>query len=84
MLPSLTVAFLFGLLCSSQVSFFPVSIVGLLAAIAGGLSLLERADLVDARQALSLYGAILAGVLYWSLATPSSYPHRDFSDPSHS
>ncbi|MDX2251717.1 MAG: DNA internalization-related competence protein ComEC/Rec2 [Nitrospira sp.] len=84
MLPSLTAAFLFGLLCSSQVSFFPISIVGFLAAIAGGLSLLERADLVDSRQALSLYGAMLAGVLYWSLATPSSHPHRDFSDPSHS
>ena len=82
MLPSLTAAFLLGLICSSQVSFFPVSIVGLLAGIAGGLSLLERADLVDSRQALSLYGALLAGVFYWSVATPSSHPHPDSSDHS--
>jgi competence protein ComEC len=84
MLPSLTAAFLLGLLCSSQVSFYPVGIVGLLVVIAGGLSLLERAALIDSRQALTLYGALLAGVLYWSLATPSSHPQREFSDPSQS
>ena len=83
MLPSLTAAFGLGLLLGSQVSFFPIGIVGLLAAVAVGLSLLERADLVDSRQALSLYGVLLAGVLYWSVATPSAQPHRDGSDPGH-
>ncbi|HEX5646240.1 MAG TPA: DNA internalization-related competence protein ComEC/Rec2 [Nitrospira sp.] len=81
MLPSLTTAFLLGLFCSSQISFFPISMIGLLAALAIGLSLLERADIVDSRQALFLYGALLAGVLYWSVATPSSHPQRALSDP---
>lgn len=82
MLPSLTAAFVLGLLLSSQISLFPGGIVGLLAAIAAGLSLLERAALVDCRHALSLYGALLAGVLYWTVATPSAEPHRDGSDLS--
>ena len=80
MLPSLTAAFLLGLLCGSQVSFFPASIVGLLAALAGGLCLLERTGHVDSRQALYVFGALLAGVLYWSVATPSSHLHSQYSD----
>lgn len=82
MLPSLTAVFLLGLLCGSQISFFPVSIIGLLAALAIGLSLLERADIVDSRQALVLYGALLEGLLYWSVATPISSPQRTLSDSS--
>ena len=83
MLPSLAAAFLLGLVSGSQIPFFPVSIVGLLAVLAVGLSILERAAIADSRQVLFLYGALLMGVVYWCVATPSSHPYRDGSDPSH-
>ncbi|MBM4127682.1 MAG: ComEC family competence protein [Nitrospira sp.] len=82
MLPSLTAAVLLGLFCSSQISFFPVSVIALLAALAVGLSLLERTEIVESRHALVLYGALLVGVLYWSVIPPASHPQRDLSDPS--
>lgn len=69
MLPSLTAAFLLGLVCGSQLPFFPVVLFSLLVGVAVGLSLLERAGL-DSRQALFLYASLLSGVLYWSAATP--------------
>jgi len=74
MLPSLAAVFVLGLLCGSQLSFFPLSIIVLLAGIAVGFSLLERAGHVDSRSALLLYSTLLLGVVYWSLATPTSEP----------
>ncbi|MBH0178513.1 MAG: DNA internalization-related competence protein ComEC/Rec2 [Nitrospira sp.] len=77
MLPSLTAAFLFGLFCGSQFPFFPVALSGLLAGLALGSSLLERAGIIESNRALWLYGALLSGVLYWSILIPPIHP-----DPS--
>ena len=41
MLPSLTAAFVLGLLCGSQISFFPLSVIILLAGIAVGFNMGE-------------------------------------------
>jgi competence protein ComEC len=72
MLPSLTVAFLLGLLLGSLIPVVPFAIIGLLASVAIGSSLLERAGRVESRQTLRLYLSLLAGVLYWTLAAWSS------------
>ncbi|TKS61951.1 MAG: DNA internalization-related competence protein ComEC/Rec2 [Nitrospira sp.] len=70
MLPSLTAVFLLGLLCGSQIPFFPVVLFSLLAGVAIGLSFLERAERLIPRHALFLYVSLLSGVLYWSAVTP--------------
>ncbi|CUS34687.1 DNA internalization-related competence protein ComEC/Rec2 [Candidatus Nitrospira nitrificans] len=80
MLPFLAAAFVLGLLSGSQLSFFPLSVIVLSAGIAVGFSLLERAGHIDSRSALLLYSSFLLGVVYWSLATPTSEP-RPTSPP---
>lgn len=77
MLPSLTVAFLLGLLVGSQLPFFPLSLFALLIGIAVGFSILERAGHLDTHQTLLLYASLLSGVAYWSLLTPppTLHPH---------
>ncbi len=80
MLPSLTILFLLGLLCGSQITYFSVAIFSLLSGVAIGLCFLERAGLVDSRHALFLYVSLLSGVLYWSAATPLPHPHQ--SEPN--
>jgi hypothetical protein len=40
MLPALTAAFFFGLLCGAQLPFFPLSIIALLVGIAVGFGIL--------------------------------------------
>lgn len=70
MLPSLTVAFLLGLLVGSQLPFFPLSLFALLIGIAVGFNIIERAGLLDTHRTLFLYGSLLSGVVYWSLLTP--------------
>ncbi len=75
MLPSLTVAFLFGLLVGSQLSLFPISSIALLAATAFGFSLLERGGHLDTHRTLPLYVSLLSGVMYWSLLIPSPTFH---------
>ncbi len=72
MLPSLTAAFFVGLLCGAQISFFPLSIMALLAGIAVGFSILERTGSLDSPSALLLYASLLAGVVYWCLTIPAS------------
>jgi competence protein ComEC len=72
MLPSLAAAFSLGLLCGAQISFFPLSVIVLLAGIAAGSSMLERAGYIDSPSALLLYFSLLSGVVYWSLSTPTS------------
>lgn len=72
MLPSLTTAFFFGLLCGAEFSFFPFSVIVLLAGIAVGFSILERVGHIDSPSALLLYCGLLSGVVYWSLTTPMS------------
>ncbi|MGH7147726.1 MAG: DNA internalization-related competence protein ComEC/Rec2, partial [Nitrospiraceae bacterium] len=68
MLPSLTVAFIAGLLVGSQIPYFPLSISFLLLLSAPGAVTLERLNRFSVRQATWLYGALLAGVVYWSVA----------------
>jgi competence protein ComEC len=80
MLPSLAAVFVLGLLCGSQLSFFPLFVIVLLAGLAIGFSLLERARHIDSHSALLLYSSLLLGVVYWSLATPTSEP-RPTSQP---
>ncbi len=76
MLPSLTASFLLGLCAGSYLPFFPVSVSVLLAAAAMLLTLCERAAGIERRWAASVYGAMLAGVIYWSAATPPvASPH---------
>jgi len=70
MLPSLTVAFLLGLLCGSELSFFPLSLIGLLVGVAIGFSALERAGYVDTQSTLLLYCSVLSGVVYWTVTAP--------------
>ena len=72
MLPSLAAAFSLGLLCGAQISFFPLSVIVLLAGIAVGSSMLERAGYIDSPSALLLYFSLCSGVVYWSLTTPTS------------
>ena len=76
MLPSLTVLFLLGLLCGSQVPYFPLTLFSLLLGVAIGLSLLERAGLLDSRHTLFLYVSLLSGILCWSAATPPPHPFQ--------
>jgi competence protein ComEC len=71
MLPSLTAAFFLGLLCGAQLSFFPLSVIVLLASIAIGFSILERIGYVASPSALLLYSSLLSGIVYWSLTTPT-------------
>ena len=68
MLPSLTVAFITGLLVGSQISYFPLSASFLLLLAALGSFVLERLNRFTARRATWLYGALLGGVVYWSVA----------------
>ena len=68
MLPPLTVAFVAGLLVGSQIPYFPLSTSFLLLLSALGVFALERLNRFSARQATCLYGALLAGVAYWSVA----------------
>ena len=80
MLPSLTVAFLLGLLAGSQLPFFPLLLFALFIGAALGFSLVERAGYLDTRRTLVLYISLLSGVVYWSVTTPPPYPHLPSSD----
>jgi competence protein ComEC len=68
MLPSLTVAFIAGLLIGSQIPYFPLtgSLLLLLAAL--GAFIFERLNRFSVRQVNWLYGAVLVGVIYWAVA----------------
>ena len=68
MLPSLTVAFIAGLLVGSQIPYFPLSVSFLLLLVALGTVVLERLNRFSVRQATWFYGALLVGVVYWSVA----------------
>ena len=68
MLPSLTVAFIAGLLVGSQIPYFPLSASFLLLLTALGAFVLERLNRFSVRQATWLYGALLVGVVYWAVA----------------
>ncbi|HSL05320.1 MAG TPA: ComEC/Rec2 family competence protein, partial [Nitrospiraceae bacterium] len=67
MLPSLTVAFIAGLLLGSQIPYFPLSASFLLLLAGLGAVILERLNRLSARKATWLYGALLVGVVYWAV-----------------
>ncbi|NWF72022.1 MAG: DNA internalization-related competence protein ComEC/Rec2 [Nitrospirae bacterium] len=68
MLPPLTVSFAAGLVFGSQIPYFPLSASFLLLLSALGAFALERLNRISGCQATYLYGALLAGVAYWSVA----------------
>jgi competence protein ComEC len=75
MLPSLTVAFLLGLLGGSQLPFFPLFLFSLFIGAALGFSIVERAGYLDTHRTLFLYISLLSGVVYWSITTQPPYLH---------
>ena len=81
MLPSLTAAFLIGLFVGCYIPFFPVVLCGVLAGLAVGTTLLERSGCLESRQSVLLYGALLAGVCYWTIAAPPVHSDRPMTDP---
>jgi competence protein ComEC len=81
MLPSLTVAFIAGLLIGSQIPYFPLSASFLLFFAALAAFALERLNRVTIRQTTCLYGALLGGVVYWSVAVNLA-PHDPMTDHS--
>lgn len=68
MLPPLTLAFIAGLLVGSQIPYVPLAGSSLLLLAALSAVFLERWHRVSISQATWLYGALLAGVVYWALA----------------
>ena len=83
MLPSLTVAFIVGLLVGSQIPYFPFSASSLLFFIALGAVALERLNRFSIRQATWLYGALLVGVVYWAVAVNlAAHDSMDDSPPN--
>ena len=81
MLPSLTVAFIVGLLVGSQIPYFPLSASFLLFFAALGAIVLERLNRFTIRQATWLYGALLMGAVYWAVAVNLA-PHDPMVDHS--
>ncbi|MGH7232230.1 MAG: DNA internalization-related competence protein ComEC/Rec2 [Nitrospiraceae bacterium] len=67
MLPSLTAAFIVGLLCGAFLPYIPVTIGFLLAVAAVALSVPERLRRLSARRGIVLFGSLLTGVLYWTV-----------------
>ena len=82
MLPSLTVAFIAGLLVGSQIPYFPLSASSLLLLMALGAVTLERFNWFSVCQATWLYGALLAGVVYWAMAVNVAAHDPMRADPS--
>src|ERR1044071_8502196 len=67
MLPSLTVTFIVGLFVGSQIPYFPLSASFFLLLSALIAFILERINQFSVSQMSWLYGALLVGVVYWSV-----------------
>ncbi len=65
MLPTLTVAFLAGLVLGSYFPYIPLSILGVLVVAAVGLTWAEQSARESSR-GLVMYASLLVGVLYWN------------------
>ncbi|MER3423054.1 MAG: hypothetical protein C4293_07310 [Nitrospiraceae bacterium] len=63
-----TVAFLCGLFFGSFLPYLPTVILFLLIIIALALTVLERLQWITTRQGCFLFGSLLVGVAYWTLA----------------
>ena len=68
MLPSLTVTFIVGLFVGSQIPYFPLSASFFLFLSALVAFILERISRFSVSQTSWVYGALLVGVVYWSVA----------------
>ncbi len=68
MLLPLTIAFLIGLALGSYLPYLPLTILALLVVSAVILSLRERRAVLARRGGVLLYGALLGGILLWTLA----------------
>jgi competence protein ComEC len=67
MLPSLAIACIGGLLLGSQVPYFPLSVFFALLVVALIGVAFERSALIPARLVSWCYGALLLGVVYWTI-----------------
>ncbi|RPH81806.1 MAG: DNA internalization-related competence protein ComEC/Rec2 [Nitrospiraceae bacterium] len=74
MLPSLTVAFIIGLLIGSQFPYFPLSASFLLLLAGLGAVATEQLGQFSARKVTWLYGALLMGVVYWAVVDHLTAP----------
>jgi len=66
-LPSLTVAFLLGLLFGAYIPYFPLTLSCSILTLAVGMSVVERQILLAPQRAVPVWVCFLFGVLYWSL-----------------
>jgi competence protein ComEC len=82
MLPSLTVAFIIGLLVGSQFPYFPLVTSFLLFLIGLGAVALEQFNRVSVPKVTWHYGILLVGVLYWLLAVNLTAHAPIAEDPS--
>ena len=75
MLPVFTLAFIFGLMVGSYLSYFPLSVVAVLAGCVALLTHLERRRAVAPRRSQVLFACVMGGCLYWTIlawVTPHS------------
>lgn len=76
MLPSLTAAFIAGLVLGFQLPSFPIALTALLVVVAAGLTACERATVIQPRRATALYVSLLSGILYWTVAALPPSAHQ--------
>ena len=76
-------AFLLGLWLGSFLSFFPYTILSLVICGAFGLVLCERHSWLSLRQGSMLFGAVLAGIMFWSIDEQNHSVHvlREYAGP---
>ncbi len=67
MLPSISAAFVLGLLCGSFFPYVPILTSLCLVVILGVMSVGEITRGMSSRTGLALYGGVIAGVAYWHL-----------------
>src|SRR5262245_35915371 len=84
MLPSLTLAFIIGLVLGSFVPYFPLSVSIVLGLAVIGSAVLETRQRVSASRATAGFFCLLLGIVYWSLVVEgSSRPPVDEFDELH-
>jgi competence protein ComEC len=82
MLPSLTVAFITGLLVGSQIPYFPLVTSFLLLLVGLGAVALEQFNRVSVPKVTWHYGILLVGVLYWLVVVNLTAHAPIAEDPS--
>ena len=82
MLPSLTIAFITGLLVGSQIPYFPLVISFLLLLAGLGAVALEQFNRVSVPKVTWHYGILLVGVVYWLVVVHLTAHAPIAEDPS--